>query len=316
MRLVSAGPAPGCGRLSASQVLNVRLVSAGPASGPGCGRLSAGPAPPSAAGFRQPGLRVRRFLRAQSSACGRFPAAVHSVRPVPPAVLSVRLVSGGGPSLRLVFAGRVLSVSVPGLRSNLAGASFSARDRFVPAASFGARSRPLVGGRFRPVALSVALDLSGSLVVVVSRMAQPVGFGPFSFDVPDHWTLSSVILSGPVEAPDQGAPPFQRNLITAMEAVSADETAESFVQKYVAALASADVTQQVPTPEEVSLADGELRGLITEHVVTGPHGEKVRQMQLVFIKEGIAFTAIASHLDGPPFENAREEFRSMLLSYR
>ncbi len=44
-------------------------------------------------------------------------------------------------------------------------------------------------------------------------------------------------------------------------------------------------------------------------------GERVRQMQLVVIKNGVAHTTIATHLDGISFENVREEFRAMLLSF-
>ncbi len=155
-------------------------------------------------------------------------------------------------------------------------------------------------------------------------MTQRVDFGAFSFDAPEDWTLSSVFLSGPVEeAPTQGmlttkaVPPFQRNLITTMESVPVDETVEGFVKKQADALAAAKVVRQEASPPEVvTLGDGQGRGLLTEQVISGPRGEKVRQMQLVFIKGNVAYTAIASHLDGASFESARAEFRTMLLSYR
>jgi hypothetical protein len=38
-------------------------------------------------------------------------------------------------------------------------------------------------------------------------------------------------------------------------------------------------------------------------------------MQLVALKDGVAYTVIASHLDGTPFEQTRGEFRTMLLSF-
>jgi hypothetical protein len=50
-------------------------------------------------------------------------------------------------------------------------------------------------------------------------------------------------------------------------------------------------------------------------VIIGAGGEQVRQMQLIFIKDRISHCAIASHLNGEPFESAREEFRRILLSY-
>ncbi|CAN0586422.1 unnamed protein product, partial [Laminaria digitata] len=51
-------------------------------------------------------------------------------------------------------------------------------------------------------------------------------------------------------------------------------------------------------------------------IIQGAGGERVRQMQLVVIKNGIAHTTIASHLDGASFERARKEFRAMLVSFQ
>ncbi len=39
-------------------------------------------------------------------------------------------------------------------------------------------------------------------------------------------------------------------------------------------------------------------------------------MQLVAIKNGLAHTLIASHLDGHPFEQMRGQFREILLSFK
>lgn len=154
-------------------------------------------------------------------------------------------------------------------------------------------------------------------------MTQRVEFGPLSLEVPEKWTLSSVILAGPVEQAVQqgmlttkGVPAFQRTLITTMEAVPADETPESFVKKQIDALTAAQVPRSETAQREVVSLPGGLQGLLTEQVITGDRGERVRQMQLVYIKDGIAFAAIASHLDGAAFESARSEFRAMLLSYR
>jgi len=39
-------------------------------------------------------------------------------------------------------------------------------------------------------------------------------------------------------------------------------------------------------------------------------------MQLIAIKQSLAITIIASHLEGQPFENARQQFRTILESLR
>ena len=130
-----------------------------------------------------------------------------------------------------------------------------------------------------------------------------------------------VVLSGPVEETaghgmltTKAVPPFQRNLITTMEAVEPGETVQRFVQRQAEALGPA--RRQAAEPELVSLADGQIQGLLTEQIIRGPEGEHVRQMQLVFIRDGVAYAAIASQLDGAEFDKARDEFRSMLLSFQ
>jgi hypothetical protein len=142
-------------------------------------------------------------------------------------------------------------------------------------------------------------------------------------EAPSTWTLSSVILAGPVEAspPGQGmlttkaVKPFQRTLVCTMERVDASETADGFLRRQVKAMKEAGVArQEAAPPEKVRLGSGH-EGLVVEQIVTNPGGERIRQMQLVFIKDGIAHVAVASHLDGASFEAVRQEFRSMLLSF-
>jgi hypothetical protein len=148
-----------------------------------------------------------------------------------------------------------------------------------------------------------------------------VTFGTFSLDAPDGWTLSSVILAGPVDdAPGKGllstkaVRPFQRNLITTLEQVPSTETAESYVQRQIRGLKEAGVQRtEGAKPEKVKLAGGS-EGLLTEQIIVSHDGERVRQMQLVVISREIAHTVIASHLDGAPFESARAEFRKLLTS--
>lgn len=150
-----------------------------------------------------------------------------------------------------------------------------------------------------------------------------VQLGPFSLEAPEEWTLSTVILAGPVEEPSAGlkmpttkaVAPFQRNLVATMEQVSGPMTLESYVKRQVDGLKAAGVPRQdAARPERVKLKNG-LDGLITEQIITGNTGERVRQMQLVCIKDGVAHTVIASHLDGASFDSARAEFRKMLLSF-
>lgn len=149
-----------------------------------------------------------------------------------------------------------------------------------------------------------------------------VNFGSFSMEAPNDWTLSSIVLGGPIEeAPGKGMPttkavkPFQRNMVITLERVGASDTAEAYVKRQADGLKAAGFPrQEMAPPETVELLNGE-SGVITEQVIVGQGGERVRQMQLVYIRDGIAHTAITSHLDGPSFEKARTEFREMLISF-
>ena len=150
-----------------------------------------------------------------------------------------------------------------------------------------------------------------------------VSFGSFSIDAPPRWTLSTVILAGPPDAApaSQGLMTakaqrnFQQNLVATMEQVTPSESAESYVKKQIEGLRQAGVDRkEVAPPEKVKLVSG-LEGLVTEQVVLGPSGERVRQLQLVAIKAGVAHTLIASHLDGAAFKEVRDAFRTMLVSF-
>lgn len=109
---------------------------------------------------------------------------------------------------------------------------------------------------------------------------------------------------------------FQRNLITSVEKVSEDTTPQAYVEQQIVGLEKAGVQRKEGRPAETLKLGDKLEGLLTEQIITGADGEQVRQMQLVCIDQGQAFTVIASHLDGASFESVRQEFRAMLTSFQ
>lgn len=142
-----------------------------------------------------------------------------------------------------------------------------------------------------------------------------VKFGTFSIDAPDDWTLQTIILAGPPGAAETSRG-FQKNLITTFDFVGPHETADAYVKRQNAALDQIHMgRKKVGAPETVRLSGGQ-EGLLTEQVIQGQTGELVRQLQLVVVKDGVAHTTIASHLDGAPFEAERAEFRRVLLSFQ
>jgi hypothetical protein len=149
-----------------------------------------------------------------------------------------------------------------------------------------------------------------------------VSIGPFSIDASDEWSLTTVILAGPVDdnPSNQGmlstkaVRPFQQNLVATMEQVEPSETPESYVKRQIEGLRQAQVQrQETAPPERVKLKVGE--GLLTEQRVISPSGERVRQLQLVSIKNSIAYTLIATHLDGATYDKNKAKFRAMLVSF-
>lgn len=150
----------------------------------------------------------------------------------------------------------------------------------------------------------------------------------FTLNIPDDvlpkWTLSSVILAGPIaestvdpRMPTLQTPrPFQSNIIVTMEQVDRRETPESYVQRQIDELRRAGVSRREAAPPQTITLSGGLEGYLTEQVITGVEGEHVHQMQLVTIKNGSAHTLIASQLDGDPFERMRDQFCDILLSFQ
>jgi hypothetical protein len=150
-------------------------------------------------------------------------------------------------------------------------------------------------------------------------MMTRISLGPIGLDVPPDWSLSSLILAGPrpTESPAaaQASRPFQRNLIITLEKVEPEETPEAYFDRQEAGLRAANVESGIIVgPDEVELSGGNW-GTLTERIVVSPDGERVRQLQLVTIKNGVAYTLIASHVDGRPFEEVREEFKGILTSF-
>ena len=147
-------------------------------------------------------------------------------------------------------------------------------------------------------------------------------FGSFDLNLPTGYTLSSVILAGPPDVPDQElnpmlaqkVKPFQRNIVATMERVGPEETPSSYLAKQIEGLRKAQVPRQEFKVESVLL--NAVEGIITDQAITGPSGEVVRQLQLICIKNGVAHTLIASHVYGAAFDRVRAEFEQILKSFQ
>src|SRR5438067_4658867 len=138
-----------------------------------------------------------------------------------------------------------------------------------------------------------------------TMIAMPrLALGGFSIEPPKDWSLTTVILAGPPQPQDaptemsDSGKTFQPNLVMTFEQVPAEVTASIYFERQVSDLRKAGVGRRdVGRPETVALPGG-AEGLLTEQLVLGMTGERVRQMQLISIKSGVATTIIASDMDG------------------
>lgn len=144
-----------------------------------------------------------------------------------------------------------------------------------------------------------------------------VTVGPISLEAPRDWSLSTVTLAGPPGGtvnPD-GSQPFQKNVVITMEVLPSDETAESYVSRQVVGLKQAGVDRKEVSREAAQVFGG-TPGLLTEQQIKVAQNPAVRQLQLVAIRDRVAYLVIATELDGNSYEQTRDEFRAMLLSLR
>jgi hypothetical protein len=132
-----------------------------------------------------------------------------------------------------------------------------------------------------------------------------------------------MIFGGPAEANPtggmlvaKGGALFEQNLVVSIEPVSPGETAKQYAQRQMDRLKKANAQRTDAAPAvEVMLRNAEPGLLLEQTVPGGPNGERLRQMLLVTIKNDVAYTLIATHLDGEVFERSRETLRKFLLSF-
>jgi hypothetical protein len=150
-----------------------------------------------------------------------------------------------------------------------------------------------------------------------------VKVGPFSVAASEEWTISTLVIAGASESSPEGAgmltakaaKPFQKNIVANLEQVPSHETCESYLKRQNDLLKQAGIARtEIGAPERVALSDGR-EALLSEQTVLGLEGRRIRQLQLVAIRGGLAHHVVASHLDGKLFEKSRAEFRQMLLSF-
>jgi len=141
--------------------------------------------------------------------------------------------------------------------------------------------------------------------------------GSFSLPTPQDWHIASVIVVGPPDGAGAGpqGQQFQQNIVVVSEPVEDDENAEAYVQKQTAKLKEQKALFASPGQLE-KIALGGHPAVLFEHVVLGPGGERVRQMQVVCVHKGRMHALIASHLDGPRFAAQRSNLRTILTGAR
>ncbi|HJL40878.1 MAG TPA: hypothetical protein RMG48_06205 [Myxococcales bacterium LLY-WYZ-16_1] len=141
-------------------------------------------------------------------------------------------------------------------------------------------------------------------------------FGPFSLDLPGGYGLSNVFVNAP-DPSGTGATgsAFAPNVVVSTESVPENTTPRAVWDAQRQLLQQAGVPSSAfDEPREVTLQDG-TGALLGEQVVTSPAQDRIRQLQLCVVRDGISHLVVASHLDGAPFDRRRDEFTRVLLSF-
>jgi hypothetical protein len=144
-----------------------------------------------------------------------------------------------------------------------------------------------------------------------------------SFEPPEGWRMNTLVMTAAPEAPPAPAmraavkapEPFLRSVVVNLEPVAEGVSATAHAQALRRRLADAGLDVRPVSGPEVRDVAGGVPAVFSEHTLAGPEGERLRQLQAVFVKGQVAVQAVATHLDGPLFEGARDELTKLLASF-
>ena len=134
-----------------------------------------------------------------------------------------------------------------------------------------------------------------------------------AISVPDGYSAKMVMLAGPSEKFNRNERPFLRNVMLAREAVSADADAESYSRQQMGLLA-----QQLPGFRRMGSSTVVIQGKtcpLIQAQCSGPEGMLLVQLMAYYVDAGVAHTLSASHLLGPRFDQAKNEFVEIFKSF-
>lgn len=140
-----------------------------------------------------------------------------------------------------------------------------------------------------------------------------------TLELPQGWRGVSAVFI----APDSGAPSlgpipslasgtgFRDTVAIAAQPVEKGTTAGTYHQASLRELASEGL--QVVKTED--FARPGVSGIRCELVQEGPRGERLRQIQHVFVKDQEAWVLVGTSLDGPSWTKTRERLEAIMASF-
>ena len=122
-----------------------------------------------------------------------------------------------------------------------------------------------------------------------------------------------LVLTGPAEVVGDRELPYRRNVVVSCERIPEGQTPDAYVAQQLAVFSkNMEGFRQLAT-SEIEIA-GQTCPLI-EAQALGPGGALYRQLITYVLRPPLAYALSGSHLLGPQFDAARDEYLAMFSSF-
>ena len=144
-------------------------------------------------------------------------------------------------------------------------------------------------------------------------LVPPISVAGVRLAPPSGYVAKMIVLTGPKERAGKQELPYRRNIVVSHEEIAEGTSAEQFAQTQLAVLAKN--MQGFKTARTSAIEIGGQTCPLIEAQAHGPAGLLYGQLITYFVRGTDAWTLSASHVFGPQFEAAREEYAAIFGSF-
>ncbi len=134
------------------------------------------------------------------------------------------------------------------------------------------------------------------------------------FELPEGWTTTMAVFSGPEERFGKGETPFRTNIAISTEQVAEGKDFHEYAEEKTTFLRQQLPDYKVVSDQEVSICG--VTGLLREQTFSGPNGMLLQQLVLYFIKENTGYSLAGSHLQGLRFNKIKPKLLELFQSMK